>query len=243
MFVGLIVWRNANQTDSPAGRSGSSEPSRQEIFDKQQHSTDRANSLWTVVNKGRKLPSGYFPNDLTSPSVPLRFAAGSPEMKLQPEASQAIERLFAEAKSQDLQLLLVSGYRSYSSQAAIYDRNVKQDGLAKADATSARAGHSEHQTGLAADVGTRSRTCELDKCFGTIAEGKWLAINAHKFGFIIRYQDGKREQTGYDYEPWHLRYVGVELAVEINRSSQTLEQFFGLPANSSYPKTPQTLIL
>ncbi|MBA3757688.1 M15 family metallopeptidase [Candidatus Saccharibacteria bacterium] len=235
IVVSLIAWQPKNKNDSYTdSKTDNINQPKTNSFDKKQHSTEEPDSLWVIVNKGRKLSRGYIPSELLTPTVPLRFSASSAEMKLKMEAANALERLFASAEEQNLQLLLVSGYRSYSSQEAIYSRNVKRDGQAKTDATSARAGHSEHQTGLAVDVGSKSRKCELDKCFGSTTEGLWVEANAYKFGFIVRYQNGKQNLTGYDYEPWHLRYVGTELASEIYRSNQTLELFFGLPTYSIY---------
>lgn len=213
----------------------------QDTFDKEKFSTSAPSSLWVVVNKGRKLPADYKPSKLITPNVRLRFAATSDEMKLQAEAAAALETLFAGAQAAGHRLLLVSGYRPYASQQAIYERNVKTYGLSEAEMTSARAGHSEHQTGLAVDIGNASRTCELEKCFSDSAEGSWLALKAHKYGFVLRYHQGVSAITGYDFEPWHFRYVGTELALQIHSSGQTLEQFFGLPNSTSYGTSPVPL--
>ena len=109
------------------------------------------------------------------------------------------------------------------------------DDEASADDESARPGFSEHQTGLAVDVGMANATCEVDQCFGATPAGKWVAANGYKYGFIVRYPQGLSDITGYEYEPWHLRYVGVGLATEMhNKAVQTLEQFFDLPAATDY---------
>jgi len=131
--------------------------------------------------------------------------------------------------------MLASGYRSYSDQASVYSAYVSQSGVAQADTFSARPGHSEHQTGLAADIEPLSRTCEVEQCFENTKEGQWLAANSYKFGFVIRYQKNTQDLTGYEYEPWHVRYVGKYLALKLYRSGQTLEQFFSLPAYTTYP--------
>jgi D-alanyl-D-alanine carboxypeptidase len=112
---------------------------------------------------------------------------------------------------------------------------VDATGQKHADSVSARPGHSEHQTGLAADLGASSGECALRACFGDMPEGKWLAANAYRYGFIIRYQKGATPRTGYAYEPWHLRYVGKQLAAEMQRTSVTLEEYFHLPAYPDYP--------
>lgn len=117
---------------------------------------------------------------------------------------------------------MISGYRSYDYQAQLYQSYVDRDGKEKADTYSARPGYSEHQTGLAFDVG------ELDYAFGETAEGKWLYEHAHEYGFIIRYQKGKEQITGYTYEPWHIRYVGVKVATEIYKKGITLEEYLNV---------------
>jgi D-alanyl-D-alanine carboxypeptidase len=196
---------------------------------------DQAASLYVVVNKGRILPSTYVPANLVVPSVPLRTGSGSSEMHVRSDTAAAMEKLFAGAKQDGLSLMLASGYRSYNLQIGLYNGYVKSSGQAYADASSARAGHSEHQTGLGADLEPASRKCEVDPCFAETPEGKWLADNAYKYGFIIRYQSGKDSLTGYEYEPWHVRYLGVDLATKVYKSGKTLEQYFGLPNYADYP--------
>ncbi len=133
------------------------------------------------------------------------------------------------------QFSLVSAYRSHDTQKVIYDSEVKGFGQVQADRESARPGHSEHQTGWAADLAGPDKKCEIKLCFADTDEGKWLATNAHKYGFIIRYPGGKESITGYQYEPWHLRYVGTALAEEMHGTGiQTLEEFFDLSPASSY---------
>jgi len=134
--------------------------------------------------------------------------------------------MFETAKNDGIDLMLGSGYRSYDVQAFYYNNYVNTYGQAEADRFSARPGTSEHQTGLALDVSGIDRVCYLEVCFEEQPAGKWVADNAHKFGFIIRYPEGKESITGYQYEPWHLRYVGQELATELNSLSLTMEEFF-----------------
>lgn len=211
-------------------------------FDKQQHSIDQAASIWTIVNKHRKLPSAYKPANLTAPNISLRLPAGNSEMWLRSDAAASLEKLVAQAKTENLSLMLASAYRSYSQQQSLHDIYVKRLGREKAEASSARAGHSEHQTGLAADLAPGNRECEVETCFGDLPEGKWLAANSHRFGFIISYPKDKQDLTGYEYEPWHIRYVGLELAAELYKSKKTLEQFFGLENPSSYKEYPYELV-
>ena len=192
-------------------------------FNKNQFSLTDPASVWMVVNKKRPLPSGYAPSDLA-------YTLGG---QMRSEASANLINLVNSAKNGGHNLYVISSYRSYATQQSTYNGWVAKDGVAQADTYSARPGHSEHQTGLAVDLGGGS--CDLDTCFGNTFAGIWLANNAHNFGFIVRYPNGKDSVTGYQYEPWHLRYVGVGLAKEIaNSPSKTMEEFFGLDATPTY---------
>ena len=131
--------------------------------------------------------------------------------------------------------MLASAYRSYTLQKALYKLYVQEQGKAVADTRSARPGYSEHQTGLAVDLEPLDRTCEVQSCFGQTDEGQWLAAHAHTFGFIIRYTEGHEKTTGYMYEPWHIRYVGKDLATKVHaKGNQTLEAFFKLGKAGTY---------
>lgn len=227
------VRSSATKSNKPT--ASSSGPPPQSAFNKNQYSINDAASLWVVVNKGRILPSTYVPANLVAPNIPLRLSASSSEMHVRADTAQAMETMFTAAESVGVKLMLASGYRSYNEQIGLYNGYVSSQGQAAADASSARPGHSEHQTGLAADVEPASRTCEVEECFDTTSEGQWLAANCYKYGFIIRYQKGQESLTGYEYEPWHIRYVGIALAAQIHSSGKTLEQFFGLPTYADYP--------
>lgn len=149
------------------------------------------------------------------------------------EAGQALSNMIQAAKAEGLSIRPLSAYRSYTTQVSVYNNEVRTYGQATADTQSARPGTSEHQTGLAVDVGGGG--CGIEDCFGETAEGKWVAANAYKYGFIIRYTPDKVGITGYRYEPWHIRYIGTGLAAEMhNTNIKTLEEFFGLPAAPQY---------
>ncbi len=210
-------------------------------FNKTQNSVNDPNSIWVIVNKGRELPGNYVPPDLVVPNVPLRLDSADPEMQLRKTAADALAQMFAGAKAQNIDLMLLSGYRSFTEQTGIYNNFVGVQGQQNTDATSAKPGHSEHQLGLAADVEPTSRNCEAEPCFASTPEGQWIAANAYKYGFIIRYQSGKENLTGYAYESWHVRYVGIPLAAQIHKTGQTLEQFFGLSVVTDYPANPYQL--
>lgn len=205
-------------------------------FNKTQFSLDDPASPWVVVNKQRPLqPKTYKPASLRAPAMKLKGAKTSESMLLNDETARALETLDEAAQEFGYQFVLVSGYRAYETQKTIYDSEVRGFGQAVADQESARPGHSEHQTGWAADLGASSGDCEIEACFADTPEGQWLAANAYKYGFVIRYAKDKTDLTGYVYEPWHLRYVGITLAEEMQRTGiQTLEEFFELPAAPSY---------
>lgn len=204
-------------------------------FDKQRYSLTDPSSIWVVVNKKRALnPVSYVPKNLVTPNVPLRVP-GNESMQVAQQTATGLEKMFAAAKLDGVNLMLSSGYRSYTYQTSLYNGYVQTQGQAVADTQSARPGHSEHQTGFAADIEPTSKKCELDVCFADAPEGKWLAANAYKHGFIIRYTPDKVPVTGYANEPWHLRYVGTDLAAEMhNQKVTTLEEFFNLGAAPGY---------
>ena len=201
-------------------------------FDRRTFSIDDPASLWVVVNKLRPLnPLDYAAPDLVSVPVPYINAP-----TLRQEASDQIVAMFAQYQAETgNQMQSQSAYRSYSVQVNVYQGWVNSLGQAAADLTSARPGHSEHQTGLAMDISGIPATCALDQCFADTDQGLWLAANAYKWGFILRYPNGLTNITGYEFEPWHYRYVGVALATEMHDTGiQTLEEFFGLPAAPDY---------
>lgn len=200
-------------------------PTKPTTFDKSQRSLTDPASIWVVANKVRPLqPKEYAPSDLVSVGNGHQMRA---------EAAAAFIKLKSSAGSAGHAISAQSGYRSYNTQVATYNRWVSELGQAEADRQSARPGHSEHQTGLALDVGGGG--CNIEECFGNTAGGKWVAAHAHEYGFIVRYPQGKEHITGYLYEPWHLRYVGTALATEMKRVGvQTMEEFFGLRAAPNY---------
>lgn len=160
-----------------------------------------------IANKTYPLPSTYNPG-------------------VDPVANAALQEMFSAAKAEGLNLFVKSGFRSYSTQKSLYNGYVKRDGQAAADRYSARPGHSEHQTGLSFDIN------KANSSFAGSPEANWLAANCYKYGFIIRYPEGKEAITGYIYEPWHVRYLGVETATAVYNSGLCLEEYLGI--TSSY---------
>lgn len=183
--------------------------------------------ILVLVNKERNLPSDYKPQDLVIPNVRFSFSGESEKKYMREEAAEALEQLFSEAEKQGIVLYAVSGYRSYERQKALFNNKVNKVGAEEANKLVAKPGQSEHQTGLAMDVSSKSANFLLEVNFGQTVEGRWLKENAHKFGFIIRYPKEKTDVTGYSYEPWHIRYVGKEAASEIYEKLITLEEYFG----------------
>ncbi|MFB8376998.1 M15 family metallopeptidase [Paenibacillus taichungensis] len=183
-------------------------------------------AMTVIVNKQRSLPEGYEPDDLVEPNVPFSFDGPHEKRHMRKEAAEALEKLFAGAKADDIELRAVSGYRSYQRQVSIYNNNVKTKGKEYTDRVSSVPGHSEHQTGLAIDVSSPSVGNAIEEVFGTSKEGQWLAEHAAEYGFIIRYPKGEEAITGYVYEPWHIRYVGTDLAPDVVKSGLTLEEYF-----------------
>lgn len=210
------------ETKKPEVKPDTPQTTPEAGFNKEQYSLSDPSSLWVVVNKKRPLPSSYTPNLVSTLGGQMRS-----------EASTNLINLVNAAKQAGHNLYVISSYRSYSTQQSTYNGWVSRDGQAQADTYSARPGHSEHQTGLAVDLGGGS--CDLETCFGNTQAGIWIKNNAASYGFIIRYPSGKDSITGYQYEPWHLRYVGMELSTEISKTSdQTMEEFFGLSAAPGY---------
>ncbi|MCB0977931.1 MAG: M15 family metallopeptidase [Acidimicrobiales bacterium] len=180
-----------------------------------------------LVDRQRSLPEGYQPADLVEVPVAFTFNGDSPKRLLRRTAADALTALFAAAEDAGLPLRAVSGFRSESSQRDLHDAYVAEDGEAEADRYSASPGHSEHQTGLAMDVTGFDGACPAEACFASRPEAAWLADHAHEFGFVVRYPAGAETLTGYSYEPWHLRYVGVDLAGELHRDGMTLDEWYG----------------
>ena len=168
-----------------------------------------------VANKTYSLPEGYNPGDLLG------------------ECAKAFKEMKSAAAKENLNIWNASGFRSYELQESLYNRYSARDGKEAADRYSARPGHSAHQSGLAIDLN------EITNAFKDTAEGKWVAENCHKYGFILRYPQGKEAQTGYMYEPWHIRYVGVDTATAIYNSGLCLEEYFGITSQYATAATEE----
>ena len=183
-----------------------------------------------LVNREYPLPANFVPEGLTTPDVLFPFSDTSiDKAKMTPEAGNALALLFDAAYDEaKLTLYGVSAYRSYSRQYTIYATNLVTRGIAHTNRYSAAPGRSEHQTGLAIDISCASEGFGLETTFADTPEGIWVAENAHRFGFILRYPKDKEDITGYNYEPWHIRYVGTELAGYLYETGLTLDEYYGV---------------
>ena len=195
-------------------------------------SLSSASSLWVLVNKRNAIPTSYVPSGMRRPSIP---SSGS--YLLRSDAAAALERMYSGVRAAGAGSVgLTSGYRSAASQSAIYSNAVRTRGQTYADLYVARPGHSEHQTGLAADLyPIGASNCGSYTCLGATPQGRWLAANSWKYGYILRYETGMTSVTGYAHESWHFRYVGETLAADYAASGhRALEQFYGLPPAPRY---------
>ena len=205
--------------------------------------TPNTNSLLVLVNQNYRLDEFYAPTDFVPVEVPVTPYSQVNTNYLRRDAADATELLFSKAQEAGYELTLRTGYISYSVQKSLYNQDVYEMGLEYADKFNSRPGHSEHQTGLAIDITTPSINNELSLEFADTEEGKWVLAHAHEYGFIIRYPENRESEVGYFYEPYHLRYVGVEVATEIFENNWTLEDYilnYGLlDAVSDEVQTPE----
>jgi D-alanyl-D-alanine carboxypeptidase len=192
--------------------SGTSEPTPEVI----------AGDPQCLVTKTQGLPAGYVPADLTS--VPSRILAGN-NVQLRAQATDAVVQLIDGASKEGHGLFVLSGFRTYQEQERILKDEIAQFGKAVAEKQVAPPGNSEHQLGLAVDVTSERAPYELTAEFGTWPEGRWLADNAARFGYVLSYPQDKESVTGYIYEPWHIRYVGLPLSEKVAESGLTLTEF------------------
>ena len=188
-----------------------------------------------LVNREFPLSEDFVPESLTTPDVLFPFSDTTiDKAKMTAEAGAALALLFDAAYDEaGLTLYGVSAYRSYARQYTIYATNLATRGIAHTNRYSAAPGRSEHQTGLAIDISCASEGYGLETTFADTPEGVWVAENAHRFGFILRYPKDKEHITGYNYEPWHIRYVGCDLAGYLYETGLTLDEYYGVPSTLS----------
>jgi len=207
------------KNDSVTVNTSGQAPAVKEIIYPVQLTIEQAQAINVVVNKKHKLPDNYAPT--------LTAVAGG---QMRPEAASELRKLLNAATATGIKLMIISSYRSFNTQVSTYDGWVTQYGQTRADTFSARPGFSEHQTGLGVDLGNNDGSCALEICFGDSTAGLWLASNASNYGFIIRYPEGKEAETGYQYEPWHIRYLGVDTAKDVVETGKTFDQYMNVVA-------------
>lgn len=183
-------------------------------------------SIQRVVNKNNTISKTYVPYELVPVNVP-QYA----EQTLVPEAARNLEKMFQDAHESGIELYLVSGYRSYQEQIKLQEYYIETQGIKMSEKIDCVPGASEHQLGLAVDLSTTDHQYELNTDFGTTATYEWLVEHCAEYGYILRYPEGKEENTGIMYSPWNFRYVGEELAKELSKSGETMEEYFKLDKN------------
>ena len=237
--------KEAEEPDAPLEEEGESEvdsvdATNEPTESKPVPSNDKPASTKTDSAKGDKTVNGYIVDQkpATEPTyvngiliankknpLPATYNKGE-----DPAARAAFEKMAVAAKEEEgFELVAFSGFRSYEYQKTLYDRYVSRDGKDAADRYSARPGYSEHQTGLAFDIGEKSQEdLWLTSAFGETKAGQWLVNNAHKYGFILRYPKGKEDITGFMYESWHFRYLEGDTATKVYEAGVTLEEYLGI---------------
>jgi D-alanyl-D-alanine carboxypeptidase len=237
----FVVYNYKNNQVNSASNEQPKSTETNKSTEQDSSTTEKSDTTPETTEKPEQQPdeNGYLPNQTlpTEPTyikgillankiypLPSTFA---PEEN--PEARKALNQMLEAAKQQGFDLVAFSGYRSFEYQTTLYNNYVNRDGQAAADRYSARPGYSEHQTGLAFDIGERGKEdVWLTEEFGETPAGQWLFAHAQEYGFILRFPQNKEEITGYMYESWHYRYVGKDVAKEIAKQSITLEEYLGV---------------
>ncbi len=188
------------------------------------HTYDNGDKL-ILVNKQHAITEDFYPTDMVAVDGSLSTNQG---LYFKREAYAAYLKMLGDAKEEGINFLICSTYRSYDTQYSIYHSYIKNYGLEYTNSISAYPGRSEHHTGWAVDITSKAMGYGLDKNFINLPEGQWINDHCHEYGFIVRYLEDKTHITGYSYEPWHLRYVGVDVATEIMSKGITLEEYLGV---------------
>lgn len=198
-----------------------------------------------LVNRDYPLTSAYKPKELVAPDIPFSFSDKNlDKRKLSKVAADALEELYhAALEEEGLTIYGVSGYRSYNRQYEIYGTSLINRSIRHTNLYSAAPGNSEHQTGLAIDVSCKSVNFALETSFASTPEGIWLKENCWRFGFILRYPKDKEHITGYAYEPWHIRYVGIPLAYYLYTNNLTLDEYYGSPSSHTLEELEDTPLI
>ncbi len=183
--------------------------------------------LLQLVNKTHPLDEDYWPDDMVTVERHVEGVGNADTHKMREVAADALNEMFDAAEEEGIYLRMRTGFRSYKYQESLFASYAERNGEEAANRFSARAGQSEHQSGLCCDVGGKSEGYALSYKFGETPEGKWVKEHCAEYGFIIRYPEEAEWITGYVFEPWHIRYVGVEHAKAITEQGITLEEYLG----------------
>ncbi len=227
IFLSLIIFNlvfintNLNSLNNNAKIQYTSKP---QIVQNDQTNKKSNKTDIILVNKTNTVTKNYRPENLTIPNVKFIYYADPKVKQMESKAAEALESLFQAASKDNITLLAVSGYRPYEYQRGLYN-NDKQSSN-NTDKYLAKPGTSEHQTGLAMDV-LSDEYSSLDEGFVNTKAYEWLKENCYKYGFIIRYPKEKEDITKYNFEPWHIRYVGITHSKEITNKNLTLEEYLG----------------
>lgn len=214
----------ADDTDSPKGKTPSESEQNPSESSTGEAKPEQNQEFLILINKTNPVDSTYAPEDLAS----IQYFATDRSKEgrfMRAEAAAQFETLVEAAAKEGYELVMTTAYRSYGFQNTLYTNYVERYGEEEANTFSAKPGQSEHQSGLAVDVSSPVVDYALSDDFGETAEGTWMAEHAHEYGFILRFPLGKEEITGYQYEPWHLRYVGQPAADRIYEQGITLEEY------------------
>lgn len=191
-----------------------------------------------LLTRQTGIAATYVPPNLVT--LPKAITAPDSSVQLRQDAADAVSRLIAAAREDGQVLVAVSGYRSYEYQAEVLRQEIRTYGEERARKQVAEPGHSEHQLGVALDIAPARRPFDLEEAFGDTPEGRWVALHAPEFGFVISYPQGKEAITGYIYEPWHVRYVGLEVAQQMTGAALTLNEY--LPRNGMAACPPDATV-
>ena len=186
--------------------------------------TDMSKGYGILANKYHYLANDYVPDDLVKVEWKYRFGGESNTIQIRNEVYEAFKLMWNAANEEGHYLMVESGFRTYDYQKKIYDDYAKKRGVTYADSIAARPGYSEHQTGLALDI--YSKSCSTSNEFKNTKVYEWLLNNSYKYGFILRYPENKNKITGYNFESWHYRYVGVDLAAKVHESGLTFDEYY-----------------
>ena len=224
VFTGCGKDGDSSAESERSGSSSGEKTEKRSDFAQEKLDQDIEDGYLILVNKENYLPSDYVPDDLE----PLKYYAEdrSPDARfLRKAAADHFHDMVEAALEEDIDIVSTTAYRSYAFQKSLYNSYVSSKGQAEADKVSARPGSSEHQTGLAADLSTSEIDFKNGSAFADTLAGKWIKLHSWEYGFIVRYPDGLEDVTGYTYEPWHVRYVGMVAAREIYQKDITLEEY------------------